>query len=1352
MFQNRTRDAISRNAVASLKGYVYQTVAATNAWLEMPDSAKLYLEVAEDYAVVARDAIDLVQVKDTASSSTVTLHARGVRDAIARFVALSDAHPSNDIYLRFLTTSRIAKERPSLKPPCEGPGLTYWRHCASGADVQPVRQVLEGTHYSTVVNDFCRSRDDATLRRELLQRIHWDCGRPAVDDLRQDLEDRLVRLGRDVFSIPSPDVPALADSLIWAVLEKSILKDPERRLLTRSDLYRTIDAVTNVSIPRAMLNDLGSFLSAVRADTSLGLGDTGRQQASTPLWIIDNASLPKQTGTIPRRKTVASVDAVLAMHGVCVLTGSSGVGKSTIARSVSLSGGGRSHTVDFRHLSPDEARLHLSACWERSVDLDTDALIVEDLNALHDPQVALAAGRLFAVLRRRDVRVILTCYRRPSQASLQQMGLPTGSVVPCDYFSLDESELLVRKYNGDADRWGSVAHSAGSNGHPQLVHAIVHDMAMRGWPQMSTEASHETMRAAPSVGAVWEDARRTIVKLPRGARTLLYRLSLGSVHFSRSTALTIGSLPPELSQAGESFDELVGPWIERTGTDLFRVSPLAGQVGQHMLSGTDEIAVHREFAANALRSKTLVAQDLNGIFEHVIRSRWETGLAQLAMSVVMAEGSNSILFSDHFSALRRVSLESSIYPESPKTAALLRIAQMKLLAVMTNGPDMTEIVGRMFDEIAALVESDLRVALEAFALGNLIAVEGIVNRVDNWIDLLLRAEHAAKHNAMFGVFSAGFQKIAGVDGSSSGTVLWNFGITEVASVARLERIVDDLDRVDERVRSVWLIPLDESFTDYSVWINGPWSHEEKSGVLDANDAAARYRRMASKTRSWNTLTLSLQCSVTEAVLRDEYLAQKDAALSVLTDAAEVARDHPLILRARAGIHYRHGEYGKALGVFRQVAHRVDNRNPVEQAFALREAAISAAQCGEWTEAGVWFQQATDAARRVENPDTKVMAAAMEADLAAVSLLSGDVRTALIRFARALEESQTISEQTGLVSAYYQRVLRHAVLWCFNTVEGRQHKPLGEEPIVFEPGMCSNPNPTKEILEHPLGPIDLAWYMLAQAEATSGAIVGIQEGLRNALQGAAIPALEAGIRWRTMRRHIGRLDSEAFAEDLLYFLEGENYFVEHRDRITTWDPMKPERGELPSLDPRAVETEGVELPARNAIVSFAVCAVCRRQAEAIDSLQRALVGTYGEHVPGGDVLDEFRSGRSKSSGLGQAIVGTIEAVRRGQEMEPEVLWRSCFSFFCWSVASPFERAITECLARWLRKEWTRVVEDDEFRRANPGVSVSRIKEELKLSRNDREFVVRVLSAALDAMGGSAQRSYRSQLNEILRGNR
>ena len=118
--------------------------------------------------------------------------------------------------------------------------------------------------------------------------------------------------------------------------------------------------------------------------------------------------------------------------------------------------------------------------------------------------------------------------------------------------------------------------------------------------------------------------------------------------------------------------------------------------------------------------------------------------------------------------------------------------------------------------------------------------------------------------------------------------------------------------VDERVRSVWLIPLDDSFADYSVWINGPWSKEEKSGVLDANDSAARYRRMASKTRSWNTLTLSLQCSVTEAVLMDEYLAQKDAALAVLADAEDFARDHPLIVRAERGFTTVTGSTGRLL--------------------------------------------------------------------------------------------------------------------------------------------------------------------------------------------------------------------------------------------------------------------------------------------------------------------------------------------------------------------------------------------------------------------------------------------------------
>ena len=63
----------ARQAVPSLGGYAYQALAATFAWSNADETTRLYLEVAEDYALVATDAFRAVQVKHTKSSQSVTL-------------------------------------------------------------------------------------------------------------------------------------------------------------------------------------------------------------------------------------------------------------------------------------------------------------------------------------------------------------------------------------------------------------------------------------------------------------------------------------------------------------------------------------------------------------------------------------------------------------------------------------------------------------------------------------------------------------------------------------------------------------------------------------------------------------------------------------------------------------------------------------------------------------------------------------------------------------------------------------------------------------------------------------------------------------------------------------------------------------------------------------------------------------------------------------------------------------------------------------------------------------------------------------------------------------------------------
>ncbi|MEY9459727.1 hypothetical protein ABH973_000140 [Bradyrhizobium ottawaense] len=167
-----------REAIASLGGYTYQVAAAALAWLDLPDGARLYLEVAEDYATLAEQVLSAVQVKDTAGSGSVTLNSENVRDAVNAFVGLVASNPGRQVLFRYFTTSAIGTERKIEDRPGGQPGLVYWRKAAAGADIAPLKAILLSDNYSEVVRKFVGARDDTALRRDLLQKIHWDCGKP----------------------------------------------------------------------------------------------------------------------------------------------------------------------------------------------------------------------------------------------------------------------------------------------------------------------------------------------------------------------------------------------------------------------------------------------------------------------------------------------------------------------------------------------------------------------------------------------------------------------------------------------------------------------------------------------------------------------------------------------------------------------------------------------------------------------------------------------------------------------------------------------------------------------------------------------------------------------------------------------------------------------------------------------------------------------------------------------------------------------------------------------------------------------------------------------------------------------
>ncbi|MEC8039437.1 MAG: dsDNA nuclease domain-containing protein, partial [Pseudomonadota bacterium] len=81
----------AREAIDSLRGYVYQVYQSALAWTELKEDEFLFLEVAEDYAVAAKDALQAVQVKETAGR--VTINSDDIVASIDSFVELRESNP-----------------------------------------------------------------------------------------------------------------------------------------------------------------------------------------------------------------------------------------------------------------------------------------------------------------------------------------------------------------------------------------------------------------------------------------------------------------------------------------------------------------------------------------------------------------------------------------------------------------------------------------------------------------------------------------------------------------------------------------------------------------------------------------------------------------------------------------------------------------------------------------------------------------------------------------------------------------------------------------------------------------------------------------------------------------------------------------------------------------------------------------------------------------------------------------------------------------------------------------------------------------------------------------------------------
>ena len=1339
----------AREAIASLRGYAYQALATAVAWLDLPENGRLYLEVSEDYTTLVEQVLSTVQIKDTKKSGVITLNSKSVRRAISSFVDLVTHNPNVSIFFHFVTTSELGQERQVADRPGGLAGLEYWRRVAAGrVDVAPLRTILESSRFPVLVREFSQARDDQTLRRDLIDRIHWECGQPEFSVLREELERRFVLLGRNRFALPAPDALRLVDLAVFHVLKKSITEDRQGRFLTLADLYRLIDEFTQVSVRKA---DVHSLLSiGTKLEALFGAEQSDKQLTSIHEvhWLVDGATLPIMKGVISRNELELEIANTLDEFGAAVVVGSSGLGKSITSHAVANARSQPFYLVHFRDLDEREVCMLLDMIFVRIGEFPACTIVLEDLNCVERPRVALSLARVTEALRRRYRTMIVTCHRKPSISVLTTVGLDPRCVVRCGYLSEDEASTLVSAYEGEPNVWGRLAHVAGGFGHPQLTHAFVKGVAFRRWPIKEMETILDHGFSSEDIDAVREDSRRTLLAaLPQQTRNLLYRLSLAIGSFDRSIALSLGNLSPVISDAGESLDQLIGPWLEGVGGDRYRVSPLVSGAGAQMLSIGDQQLIHHTMALHRLGDGKINVHEIDTILLHAISGKSTQALSTVVGLLVTADTDTLENLAECVMFFRFLKMDSRIFPEDPFLSALLRLAQFNLAAAHGERSDISDIVDTLFSEVSALPEGDRKQVFEYFALVSVLRILGIANHLSQWLSLLVKLKDIIEEGHLPPEVVSVLDSEAGDTTTHLRSGLFTTGSGNLASVKRLEHIISQLDGLDPDCRELFLTPMDEALSDYSLFINGPWNKERNEDHFDPIDVSKRYERMAKITRTWRVPSLSLQCTVAQAIMLDEYQKDTQGALGVIREAISEVGEQSILRQALARTHFNGKEYPQAFDAFRKVADQMAVHNPVDRAFSLREAAICAAKCNDWVRAKAWFMDARTAAEAVETEDMDVMAIGLAADSAVASLETGKIGEALRRLAEAIGALRQIDPERSLRAAHCHRVVRHTVLWAQSRIQGTDVRVEGL-PIRADAGICSNPDPLPEIRELPLGHMDMALYMLAASEASVGLDEGIASGLADQLEAGHIPTLEFDLRRQKIIADIERLNALSFSERFIPYIEAATFVLENRERIyKNFNALAPERQAIPALDLVEPFTKNIREVATGPLLSFAIVSITKERKESISELHEALIQEVSGSFPGQLVFDQLQGRDGLEGELARIVADTIAKYLKDDLLNPNEFWIAGLRFFEWANQSLFKDILVPHLAAWQRKGWQRLTQKERFRLSTPNLSVPKIEYVLNVPEDNERFLASLILATADAVGSSLGREYREMLADI-----
>ncbi len=1319
-----------REAIDSLRGYVYQIYQSALAWTDLKVGEFLFLEVAEDYAITASNALEAVQVKDT--KGRVTINSDDIIASLDSFVEIQEKNPKLNVFLRHLTTSHIGKERSAEHRVGEIPTLIAWRNLAKIGELSELRRVLDNSKLSAKSKSFIGDLSDTDLRERFLRKIHFDCGAPDSKFLSRQLNSKVSELIIERGGVHSQATGCIA-VILHTLLKLSTTKNREDRFVDRTSLEELLEAATHITLKRAHFdtqNRLMEKLLLASVPSGIGL-------SSSRIAIPSLVSAPHLPNALANRdESIAQLQQSLESASICWITGAAGMGKTVAARVLAHNNEGEWASINLRGQQSEQVVLLLSQVADSMPNFGLRGLIVDDLDCTMEPFVLDGLNYLRHSANRSDVLLVVISSNPPTSDFLFASDLNANIAFTLTEFTEKDIKEILEKIEVKESSWVKYIHLVSGGGHPQLAVAFIQSMAASNWNPTELQTFNSLLTGSPAVDEVRKRTRERLLRdLPDTARRLIERLSLKAGGFGRELALDLSNIEPPIQDAGIVLDSLTGSWIDQNEGDRFNLSPLISDYATRTLTTEEKKRIQSAIADSLTKGNSFDVIDINSALFAALGSRNNVAILKLCMAVFGTEHDKIDVLAPYLYMFTLFSTDTIAYPSDATLSHMLRGAQLLLLNQDScASPSKLKDALRCFSEEARNVQNESKLALTSLLVYSKLMLHNSKAGIGvNFIGVIRElAELFKKESEELPL--EGVKKLTEEGISPIGFMFLN-QVIQLSKIEALTTVFDFLDSSSSELRSSLLAPFRLDGYNIDLMVTGAWLSEHKNNTIVPSVHSTIFAYLEKKAMDWSHTDLAVCCRKFQAIILDECGNDRESALAILDEGLTIyGLTNSELVREKAKVLYRSGDHEGNLALSKTLIKSDAPINEIEKAYLGRDAAISAEKQGDFETARQYYLYGSEAAKKSKAPNLVAMYVGLLADAALASWHNGDRSTCLQDFISVLKGLNQFSADETLCTAHCHAVTRHVLFWLDQDATGEARLFDDSEETKIYPGCVSNPEPHSEIGEHYIISIEIAWYILAAIENHASLDVGITQNLEKFLPNG--PVLEGQIHLIRAKIYnaFSLLDIKLFIDALKEKISCFAFIQANRENLGELDIKNVTYGTFP-LATKDQQEKFNDISEQYVLLYFSMC-VLKEDIESISEALRKLA-VSNSFVVRPIILDRMqKSGPVNDFYADFAQLVRVHALSLSgvQQVLPVQVFSLAFKILQLAKATGNYQLFSKSLLPWLERKWLFIWERQRFLLSNLSLNEAAIKAAFNQQNVPNQLkVVNILSAILPTLG-------------------